>query len=364
MTDASTSSTLFTWLLFGSKVVGGLLLTLTLLLYANQEKILYIPNPPGFPKNHHENPPGFNSPSDWGRNGRLSGSEKINFEENFVKTSDGHRIHTWLLLQPQSENKPTLVYFHGNAGNMGFRLKNAALMYAKSDINILMMDYRGYGSSEGTPTEAGLNLDGEAVLKFAKSHPKLTNSKVILFGRSLGGAVAVSLAHRYPTMVAGVVLENTFLSIARMVDVLMPAVKHLKHIVLHMKWDSAEKIQKLKCPVMFISGDSDELVPPQHMKELFEHATQASFRDFYSVFGGSHNNTWEVAGADYYLRLRKFIYDHVMNATSAANFVDTPKLNSDGTTKIQDEEEDYYVVDKDSTQTGALPTMGTNFMVK
>jgi len=75
-----------------------------------------------------------------------SAQDRIEFEEQFVKTEDGINLHTWLLLQPNSENVPTLIYFHGNAGNMGFLLKNAALMFALAKINILLMDYRGYGT--------------------------------------------------------------------------------------------------------------------------------------------------------------------------------------------------------------------------
>jgi cephalosporin-C deacetylase-like acetyl esterase len=71
--------------------------------------------------------------------------DAIEYEEHFVRTEDGFMLHTWLLLQPNSQNVPTLIYFHGNAGNMGFLLKNAALMFAHSKINVLLMDYRGYG---------------------------------------------------------------------------------------------------------------------------------------------------------------------------------------------------------------------------
>lgn len=129
------------------------MLTLLAILYTNQEKMLYMPNPPGFPRTPLENPPGYQSPASWGTNGRMlsssSSQDHIEFEEGFVTTADGLKIHIWLLLQPNSEDVPTLLYFHGNAGNMGFLLKNAALMYAHAKINILLMDYRGYGKKDG-----------------------------------------------------------------------------------------------------------------------------------------------------------------------------------------------------------------------
>lgn len=141
---------LLSWLYFGTKVVGGLLLGATILLYANQDKLLYFPNPPNIPKTPDENPYGCSSPGEWGKNGKILNSRNgrtlpIPFEDHMVSTDDGEKIHTWLMLQDDSEDRPTLIYFHGNAANMGFRLQNAAEMYAKANINILMMDYRGFG---------------------------------------------------------------------------------------------------------------------------------------------------------------------------------------------------------------------------
>jgi dipeptidyl aminopeptidase/acylaminoacyl peptidase len=150
-TEASMSSMMFSWVLFGVKIAGGLLVTIAAILYTNQEKMLYMPNPPGFPRTPSENPPGYQSPATWNSHGRMINpsatipQDAIEYEEHFVRTEDGFMLHTWLLLQPNSQDVPTLIYFHGNAGNMGFLLKNAALMFAHSKINVLLMDYRGYG---------------------------------------------------------------------------------------------------------------------------------------------------------------------------------------------------------------------------
>ncbi len=228
-------------------------------------------------------------------------AQPIPFENLHIKTIDGETIHCWLMLQPQiSNNVPTLVYFHGNAGNMGFRLKNAAEMYARVGINIMMVDYRGYGSSTGHPTEDGINKDGDAVLNYLLHNKMIKGSPIVLFGRSLGGAVAISLANRHPNDVHGVIVENTFLSVSAMVDKLMPVINILKPLILRIKWDNEDKIQRIKQPIMFISGDSDELVPPFHMKNLFNLATDSVHRDFYSVSGGKHNDTWDIGGTQYY----------------------------------------------------------------
>jgi cephalosporin-C deacetylase-like acetyl esterase len=106
-----------------------------------------------------QNPPGFRSPAEWNKHGRLvarkrpatsadQGFDSIQHEDTTLTTEDGASLHTWLLLQDdnESEHHPVLIYFHGNAGNMGFRLKNAVEMFVRTKMNIVMMDYRGYGN--------------------------------------------------------------------------------------------------------------------------------------------------------------------------------------------------------------------------
>ena len=160
---------------YGAGTILGLTALACVGLYFFQNKLLYMPNPPGFPANPDQNPEGFKSPAEWNTNGSTAesgASNNIPFENAMLTTSDGFKIHTWLLLHPNSRDVPTLIYFHGNAGNMGFRLQNAAKMFAAVGINVLMMDYRGYGHSEGTPDEEGLNIDADTVLKYAKNHPR------------------------------------------------------------------------------------------------------------------------------------------------------------------------------------------------
>jgi pimeloyl-ACP methyl ester carboxylesterase len=128
---------------------------------------------------------------------------------------------------------------------------------------------------------------------------RLQGSPLVAFGRSLGGAVSIELAHRFPTKIKAVVVENTFLSIAAMVDRLMPYVSALKFLILRIGWNSDAKIQNLEQPIFFISGEMDELVPPVHMRKLAELALRSSYKEFFSVPGGTHNDTWERA-FDYY----------------------------------------------------------------
>lgn len=109
------------------------------------------------------------------------------------------------------------------------------------------------------------------------------------------------LASKFMNEVNAVVVENTFVSIPRMVDKLFPKpLSVLKYLVLRMFWDSGARIRNMEQPVYFIAGEKDELVPPEHMKELYSSATRSRLRDMLSVANGTHNDTWEAAGPQYY----------------------------------------------------------------
>jgi fermentation-respiration switch protein FrsA (DUF1100 family) len=320
---------------------GGLATVLAVALYVYQEKLLYHPTMPGTPKKPAENPKHYRSPEEY----------NIPFVDVWITTADGVRLHAWLLLQPGARrSSPTILYFHGNAGNIGFRLPNARDMYMRCGCHILMLDYRGYGNSDGTPTEQGLMLDAEAALAALPealldgegegdadeavgggAHGPL---QVLLFGRSLGGAVALGLAHSRQqqlllqeeeegaaegaegaaagaggeeAVVVGCILENTFLDISSMVDRVLPALRHFKQLVLRMDWPSRTRAATVRCPLLFVSGLRDELVPPAHMRQLYELATEASFRDWLAVPKGTHNDTYYRGGEAYYRKLCRFV---------------------------------------------------------
>jgi len=364
----SWSNHIYDWTIFGAKCAGALVVFGLYQLYINQDNILYIPNPPGMPKTPDENPKYLRSPLEWTVSGNRATSqtpmmEKLTFLEEFIVTDDNISIHTWIILQKESRKCPTLVYFHGNAGNMGFRLPNAAQMYAKAGINIVMVDYRGYGSSSGTPNEKGLNLDGEAVIKFLSKHPKLNGSKLIMFGRSLGGAVAISLAHKFPELVSGVIVENTFLSIAAMVDTLMPLIAPAKGLILRIGWHSETLIKDLKQPIMFISGLKDELVPPVHMKKLHKLAVRSKYRYWFEVPTGTHNETFIAAGMQYYLRLKEFCLI-VDSGVSDNNDGDNNNNNNSGSNDVKYVGRGGEDNGGSSAEIGSIPTMTKNLNVK
>lgn len=272
-------------------------------LWRGQEGILYHPTVPQVPfKTVAETPSPYASPSDWG----------LPHEEVALVTSDGVRLHAWFLPAPlgvDTTSAPTVVYFHANALHLGFRLQLAKAIHDELQANLVLLSYRGYGNSEGTPSEAGLKLDAEAVLAWVASCPDIHPKKVFLFGQSLGGAVAIHAASvgAHASLVAGVVVENTFTSIEGMVDHLMPWVAPFKALLLRMHWSSVEDIARIRAPILFVSGLKDELVPPFMMQQLHDRATGAAEREVLVVPDGGHNDTQIKAGAEYWARFRAFI---------------------------------------------------------
>jgi pimeloyl-ACP methyl ester carboxylesterase len=150
---------------------------------------------------------GFHSPAEY----------HLPFEEHYLRTEDDENIHVWLILQEARASCPTVLFFHGNAGNIGFHLPNMNKLYLTAGCNICMVEYRGYGNSSGSPSEEGLIADAEAALDFLQDRQDIDANKIVVFGWSLGGAVAIALAHARPRKLAGLIVENTFVSIADMV---------------------------------------------------------------------------------------------------------------------------------------------------
>jgi len=312
-TTPTPSSILSTLVSFGTKSGAAIAATSCLgiaLLYVFQEKLLYFPEIGGLPRRPAQNPKYYRSPTEHG----------LEFENVMVEASDGVRTNGWLLLQKgSSRQSPTVIFFHGNAGNIGLRLPNAKHMYHYLNANIFMAEYRGFGDSEGSPTEVGIRRDSEAVLRYVMNHSLIDPSQVFIFGRSLGGAVGFHLAeyaeeNRIP--VAGLIVENTFLSISKMIDVLMPYLTPLKSLILKIGWDSEHIAAKLHMPVLYLAGAKDELVPHEQMLELHKLSSverkgigggNSAHAQLHIVKDGRHNETWMQGGREYFDSIRKFI---------------------------------------------------------
>lgn len=260
------------------------------ILYKFQDVLLYFPEQPSSSRLYVPMPTG------------------IPHENIFIKTKDGVLLNL-ILLRYTGDNaaySPTIIYFHGNAGNIGHRLPNALLMLVNLKVNLILVDYRGYGKSEGEASEEGLYLDSEAVLDYVMTRSDLDKTKIFLFGRSLGGAVAIHLASENSHRISAIVVENTFLSIPYMASTLFSffPMRYLPLWCYKNKFLSYRKISQCRMPSLFISGLSDQLIPPVMMKQLYELSPARTKR--LAIFpDGTHNDTWQCQG--YFTALEQFI---------------------------------------------------------
>jgi len=264
---------------------GGVALLTT---YFLQHKLVYVPY---FPEGARTQ---FMQPSQFG----------LTCEKPFFTTSDGETLQGWLFKTRENSHKqPTFLYFHGNAGNISFRLPNIKDIVEQLQCNVFIISYRGYGLSTGEPSEAGLKLDAEASLKYLLSRQDINSEKIIAFGRSLGGAVAIHLSSTYPEHICALIVENTFSSILDMVDVLFPVLSFFKPLCLN-PWRSTDAISKVTQPSLFLAGEKDELVPPEMMQRLYQ-ASPALHKVLHAFPKGDHMGTYACKG--YYTVVRSFI---------------------------------------------------------
>lgn len=182
-----------------------------------------------------------------------------------LPSSDGEQLSAFLLRPPnKSKAKPvTVLTFHGNAGNIGHRLPIARMITNEMHCTVLMLEYRGYGLSTGTPNEKGLAIDAQTGLDYIRQREDLKGSKVVVYGQSLGGAVSIDLVSKNQDAgdIKALILENTFLSIAKMIPSALPVAKYLTPLC-HEYWKSEELLPKITTmPILFLSGLQDEIVP-------------------------------------------------------------------------------------------------------
>ena len=217
-------------------------------------------------------------------------------EDVWITTSDGVRIHGWKLRGPQSAEWVTL-YLHGNAGNLTHRVDHME-MIPKAGTDLFLIDYRGYGKSEGNPTEAGIYHDADAAYEYlveAGYRP----AQMIIYGESLGTAAAVDLASRREC--AGVVLEAPFPSAAAVANRVLPL---LGPLAARGRLETAKKLARVKAPVLIIHGTRDQVIDYELGREVFEAAPGP--KQFWSVEGARHSDIAQVAGARYTARLQEF----------------------------------------------------------
>ncbi|WVW82823.1 hypothetical protein I302_104835 [Kwoniella bestiolae CBS 10118] len=204
-----------------------------------------------------------------------------------------------------AKSRPTVVFFHANAGNMGHRVPLARKFNVDCRCNVFMLSYRGYGLSEGRASEHGIRIDIETAMDYIKSHPILGDTKVVLYGQSLGGASCLYAGSRYRDMVSGIILENTFLSLPSLIPLVLPQLpKFLLPILLTEHWDAHHTMPLIPSttPMLMIAGKNDDLVKPPQMIALRHLRAGAGGQLKWKELDGGHNDTclqpeyWGIIG--------------------------------------------------------------------
>ncbi|KAG7211503.1 hypothetical protein KM043_010772 [Ampulex compressa] len=232
------------------------------------------------------------------------------YQSIYTHSADGTMLHMFFISQPEDRVKqvPTILYLHGNAGNMGHRLRNVHGLYHNVKCNILMLEYRGYGLSQGTPSEEGLYMDARAGIDYLSRRTDINTNEIIVFGRSLGGAVAIDLATRETSAqkIWCLILENTFTSIPDMAALFVQStfLRYLPLFIYKNKYMSISKICSVTIPTLFVSGLADKLVPPHMMQSLYKNC-KSSCKKILPIVGGTHNETWCRPG--YYQSISSFL---------------------------------------------------------
>ena len=222
----------------------------------------------------------------------------VKVEDVFITTSDGVRIHAWWAGGTGAAR--TILYFHGNAGNLSLRLPNIGWL-AQLPANVLAVDYRGYGKSEGKPTEEGVYLDAEAAYDYLVQERKIPAEQIVVLGQSLGTTVAVDLASK--RSVAAVILEAGFPSAKRVAQQAM-GLPGLGWII-RSRFDSAAKLKSIHVPVLVAHCREDSVMPFVLGEELYAAANQP--KQFVAYAGDCHEPLYTADPDDYAAKLRTLL---------------------------------------------------------
>jgi len=209
-----------------------------------------------------------------------------------LKTLSGEQISALYLPNPNANY--TILYSHGNAEDLG-RIRQRLEHLRTLGVSVFAYDYRGYGTSQGSPSEQNAYQDIEAAYRYLTETLGISPSQIILYGRSLGSGTSVEIASREP--IAGLILESPFTSIFRVITRIA--------IVPFDRFDNLRKIGKVRCPILFLHGTQDQLIPLHHSETLMRQVR--SPKRLVAIAGADHNDLLEIAGTQYDQAIQTFI---------------------------------------------------------
>lgn len=225
-----------------------------------------------------------------------------NGEDVWFAGASGERLHGWFVRAPQQPATATILYCHGNGGNVT-HVGWIAEELSRQGLDVLVFDYRGYGRSAGAITdETGLAADGTAAYKFLTGARGVKASALILYGQSLGTTVAVDLATRKPA--AALVLESGLSSASAMASASLPWLPSWLHWLGKNRFESARKLASVHCPVFIAHGTRDEVIPVEQGRALFAAANEPKQLEI--IEGGTHNLVGQ-GGAVYLAKVAAFL---------------------------------------------------------
>ena len=222
---------------------------------------------------------------------------ELGFEDVSMTAEDGTKLHAWYV--PRRNANYTLLFCHGNGGNISHRL-DSIRMFHRMGLNVLIFDYRGYGRSEGRPTEAGTYQDAAAAWDYLVEKCGIPAERVIIFGRSLGGAVAAHLAHEHTP--GALIVESTFTSAPDLGARLYPFLP--VRWLCRFSYDTRSIIGEISCPILVVHSRDDETVPFEFGQALFDAA--GADKHFLEI-SGSHNTVMDTSGSTYTDGLKAFL---------------------------------------------------------
>jgi len=261
----------------------GVYAALSIYIYFMQSGMIFYPNMPG--RNLTSTPENIG----------------LIYQDVEFVTEDNVKLHGWFI--PNKNAKGTVLFFHGNAGNISHRLDSIAI-FNRLELNVFIIDYRGYGQSEGKITEKGIYRDAEASWNYLSRIQGISEKQIIIFGRSLGASIASRLASKHTP--AALIIESGFTSVPSMAQRFYPflPVRWLSRY----KFDTKQYVQNISCPVLVAHSKNDEIIPYGEGREIFEAAPEP--KQFLDMQGG-HNDGFTVSGASYIKGLESFINDNL-----------------------------------------------------
>ncbi|NIV18470.1 MAG: alpha/beta fold hydrolase [Woeseiaceae bacterium] len=231
----------------------------------------------------------------------------FDFDDVRLETADGVSLHGWYVHVPESRG--TVLFLHGNAGNISHRLDSIAI-FRDLGFDVFIIDYRGYGQSEGKPSEEGTYRDAEAAWQYLVDERSDDPARIVIFGRSIGGGVAAWLAARHRA--AALILESSFTSAIDMAAHLYPFMP--VRLISRLKYPVVDYVAGVECPVLIVHSRDDEIIPFFMGKALYEAApTPKTFLEL----RGDHNMGFLLSLDRYREGLETFITDHVEKGTES-----------------------------------------------